>query len=155
MTGVDRRVKLLEILRSASADLADVHEKKMFGCDALFARGRIFALIWKTGRIGVKLPEAARYEALASQRGAAPWTLGDKVIKSWVLVPPKLEDPKALGPWLEEAHAMASASPKKKKAAKRTTAKKAAAKKPKRAKVALRAGRSTPRQSTPRQSARK
>lgn len=146
MGAVQRRVKLLEILRSASADLPDVHEKKMFGCDALFASGRIFALIWKTGRIGVKLPEPDRYEALASQRGAAPWTLGEKVIKSWVLVPPKLEEPKALGPWLAEAHAMARASPKKKAAAKKPAAgKKPAAKESVKPKVRL--GRSKPRQS--------
>jgi hypothetical protein len=113
------RVKLLEVLRDASKDLPDVIEKKMFGCEALFTTGGIFALVWKTGRIGVKLPIAARYEALASQKGAAPWTAGPKTMAHWVLVPPKLETSRSLEPWLREAHAMAGVAPEKKRAAKK------------------------------------
>lgn len=135
------RAKLLEVLRRASAGLDGVVEKKMFGCEALFTKGRVFALVWKTGRIAVKLPVVERYQALATQEGAAPWTAGSKVMGGWVLVPPKLEDPKALGPWLEEAHAMATAPPAKKAPARKVAAKNAAAKE--RATSEARAGTTT------------
>lgn len=127
-----QREKLLEVLRTASADLPDVIEKKMFGCEALFTTGGIFALLWKTGRIGLKLTDEKRYAALASQKGAEPWAPGAKVMRGWVLVAPKLEEPKALAPWLAEAHAMASdvksatSKPKKKTVAKKSTPKKRA-----------------------------
>jgi hypothetical protein len=133
------RAKLLGVLRTATrlAGLPDILEKKMFGCEALFTTGGIFALVWKTGRIGLKLPDDARHAALLSQKGAAPWTAGPKVMGGWVLVPPKLEEPKALLPWLTEAHAMASAgaptkktTAKKNASAKKTATKKPAAKKP-------------------------
>lgn len=121
--------KLVEVLRAASGELPDVTEKKMFGCDALFARGKIFAMVWKTRRIAVKLTDAERHAVLAKQKGAEPWSPGGMGVKNWLLVPPALEKPAALRPWLAEAHAMAAAkaepAPKKKAAAKK---KKAAAK---------------------------
>jgi hypothetical protein len=123
--------KLLEVLRTATAGLADVTEKAMFGCGAFFAKGRMFALVWRSGRsgrIGLKLPEAARYDALASQAGAAPWKPNDRAMGSWLLVPPTLEDAEVLVPWLEEAHAMAAAALAKKPAAKKPAAKKPVAK---------------------------
>ena len=113
------RSKLLATLRDAAAPLADVDEKKMFGCEALFRNGAIFALVWKTGRIGVKLPDAARFEALASQKGTEPWRAGPMVMSHWLLVPPSIDrDAKKLAPWVKEAHAMAgpvvkTAKPKK------------------------------------------
>lgn len=101
------RAELLQLLRTSTASLPDVIEKKMFGCEAFFTMGTIFALVWKTGRIALKLPALDRYQALASQKGAEPWTAGTKVMSGWILVPPKLEEPRALAPWLKEAHAFA------------------------------------------------
>lgn len=128
------RAKLLATLRTAAARLPDVEEKKMFGCEALFVNGAIFALVWKEGRIGVKLPVAPRFDALAGQKGAVPWKAGPMVMAHWLLVPPAIDaDPKMLAPWVKEAHAMAAAGlgatkrPKKKtvaKAKKKTAAKK-------------------------------
>ena len=104
------RSRLLATLRTAAARLADVDEKKMFGCEALFVNGAIFALVWKTGRIGVKLPDSSRFEALASQKGAEPWKAGPMVMAHWLLVPPSIDvDAKKLAPWVAEAHAMAAA----------------------------------------------
>lgn len=106
---VDRST-LLATLRSASERLADVEEKKMFGCEAFFVKGAIFALVWKTGRIGVKLPDEARFAALASQKGAERWSAGPKVMAHWLLVPSAIAgDAKKLAPWVKEAHAMAAA----------------------------------------------
>lgn len=123
------RSKLLATLRTAAERLPDVEEKKMFGCEALFVNGAIFALVWKEGRIGVKLPAADRFDALAAQKGAAPWKAGPMVMTHWLLVPPAVDaDAKRLAPWLKEAHAMAAAGlgatkrPKKTTASKKTTA---------------------------------
>lgn len=110
LAAADDRAALWKTLREAAAPLRDVDEKKMFGCEALFANGAIFALVWKTGRIGVKLPEESRYGALLSQKGAEPWRAGPMVMAHWVLVPSAVErDLKKLAPWVAEAHAMAAA----------------------------------------------
>jgi len=102
------RATLWKTLREAAAALRDVDEKKMFGCEALFTNDAIFALVWKTGRIGVKLPEESRYGALLSQKGAEPWRAGPMVMAHWVLVPAPVErDVKKLAPWVAEAHQMA------------------------------------------------
>ncbi len=128
------RSKLLATLRTAAERLPDVDEKKMFGCEALFVNGAIFALVWKTGRIGVKLPEPARFEALAALKGTEPWKAGPMVMAHWLLVPPSVDaDAKKLAPWVKEAHGMAAAglgATKKKPAAKKkaATKKKAASK---------------------------
>lgn len=103
------RAELLETLRKAAATLREVEERKMFGCEALFTRGSIFALVWKTGRIGVKLPDEGRFGELARQKGAEPWRAGPMVMAHWLLVPPSLEDAKKLAPWVKEAHEMAAA----------------------------------------------
>ncbi len=111
----DRR-QLLETLRKAAAPLRGVDERWMFGCPALFAGDAIFALVWgassprpSAARIGVKLPDAARFDALAKQKGAEPWRAGPMVMAHWLLVPPALEDATKLAPWVQEAHAMAVA----------------------------------------------
>jgi TfoX/Sxy family transcriptional regulator of competence genes len=104
------RSELWATLREVAGRLSDVDERKMFGCEALFTKGAIFALVWKTGRIGVKLPEESRYGALLSQNGAEPWRAGPMTMAHWVLVPPGMEgDRRKLAPWVAEAHGMAAA----------------------------------------------
>jgi len=104
------RSRLLATLRAAAERLPDVGEKKMFGCEALFVNGAIFALVWKAGRIGVKLPEPKRFDALAALKGAEPWRAGPMAMAHWLLVPPSIDaDANKLAPWLKEAHAMAAA----------------------------------------------
>ena len=101
---------LLARLEAVAAALPAVTRKKMFGCEALFADGTIFALIWKTGRIGLKLPDAAAFEGLMALPGAAPWQAGEKVMGHWVLVPEAFHaDEPALRGWAERAHALALA----------------------------------------------
>jgi TfoX/Sxy family transcriptional regulator of competence genes len=95
----------------------DVSTKRMFGCDAFFRGDTIFALIWKTGRIGVKLPETSAFHQLMAMPGAAPWQAGNKVMSSWVLVPEEFhDDPKALAQWVSRAGELALAAPTKKTA---------------------------------------
>ena len=97
----------LRELVEASAGKLPHTWKRMFGCDAAFVDGKIFALIWKTGRIGLKLPERERLDALLALDGAEPWTPGGmKAMSSWVLVPESLhDDTDSLTDWVREAHA--------------------------------------------------
>ncbi len=53
--------ELEEILNSVANKLPKVSSKKMFGCHAMWADGNVFAMVWKHGRIGVKLPEEKQY----------------------------------------------------------------------------------------------
>lgn len=101
---------LLELLETATAGLPGVHKKRMFGCDALFADAEIFALVWKTGRIGVKLTDPADYLTLLELPGAEQWHAGSKAMSHWVLAPEELhDDPPALTPWIRRAHDQATA----------------------------------------------
>lgn len=100
---------LHEKLVAAVVGLADVNEKKMFGCQALFAGANIFALVWKLGRLGLRLPDDKKFEELMSFEGAEPWKAGPMTMSHWVLVPPKFhDDPKALAAWVKRAHALAA-----------------------------------------------
>ena len=81
----------------------------MFGCNCLFTdgksfEGKIFALVWKEGRIALKLPLSAG--ELLRQRGARPWTIGRKKMGAWVLLPESFhDDAELLRQWALRAHA--------------------------------------------------
>lgn len=113
------------LLDAASEHLPRVAPKQMFGCRALFADGTIFALVWKTGRVAVKLTVESDYAQLMRQPGAAPWTAGTMKMSGWVMVPSAWHDDEAkLKPWVDKAHAQALSAPKRaaKKKAKKTPA---------------------------------
>ncbi|HEY1908402.1 MAG TPA: TfoX/Sxy family protein [Myxococcaceae bacterium] len=104
------RTLLLE-LRSRLDDLTDglprVTVRRMFGCDAFLAGGAIFAMVWRVGRIGLRLPDALLPE-LRALPGADPWRHRDMVVRQWVLVPESFhDDAEALAPWVRKAHAAA------------------------------------------------
>lgn len=110
---------LIELVEDSTADLTDVTRRRMFGCDAYFAGDQIFVLLWKTGRIGVRLPDPAAYAQLLAQDGAEPWQIGEKTMSHWVLTSEDLhDDPAALTPWIRRAHGLARAAPPAKKTAK-------------------------------------
>src|SRR5438552_10102946 len=111
---------LLARLEAAAQGLPNVAKKRLFGCDGLFANGNIFALVWKTGRIGVRLPDEGAHAELLALPGAAPWKPSPKMtIAHWVLVPEAMHDEaRALAAWVRRAHALAvkpAAPPRKKK----------------------------------------
>lgn len=109
---------LKTLIEDAAAPLPMVHARRMFGCDTLFADGNIFALVWKDGRLGLRLSDAALYEALMALPGAEPWAVADghKPMSHWVLVPEAFhDDPPALAAWTARAHALAMAAPRKPK----------------------------------------
>lgn len=113
---------LRERLESAIGARKDVTRKRMFGCEAYFRDDRMFALVWKEGRIAVKLPDEESYAALAKLKGAEAWSPGGKMkMGAWLLVPAAWnEDDDKLRPWVDRAHAQARAAeaPKAKKKAK-------------------------------------
>ena len=118
---------LRELVEESTEDLSHVTVKRMFGCDAFFADGTIFGLIWKTGRIGLKLTEDEPLCELTKMPGSDPWTAGNRTMSHWVLVPPRFhKDRKSLGKWVKKAHTLALSKPKSK--AKASPKKKAPAK---------------------------
>lgn len=118
---------LRELFEESTEDLSNVTIKRMFGCDAFFADENIFGLIWKTGRIGLKLTDDEPLCELTKMPGSEPWTAGNRTMAHWVLVPPQFhDDRKSLVKWVKKAHALALAKPK----GKAKTKPKASAKKP-------------------------
>jgi DNA transformation protein len=104
------RTLLLE-LRSRLDDLTDglprVTVRRMFGCDAFLAGGAIFAMVWREGRIGLRLPDDLLPE-LRALPGADPWRHRDMVVRQWVLVPESFhDDTDGLAAWVHKAHAAA------------------------------------------------
>lgn len=100
--------ELRALLARVSERWAGVTQRKMFGCNAFFADKTIFGLIWKTGRIGLKLPERDSYDAVMGLDGAQPWTAGKRTMSHWVLVPPAFhDDPATLQHWAKIAHRLA------------------------------------------------
>lgn len=105
-------VHLKGLLDTAAEPLAGVTWRRMFGCDAAFARDQIFGLIWKDGRIGLKLPEASA--ELLEMPGASPWAPGGTAMRHWVLVPEELhDDEEELARWVARAHSLALLAPPK------------------------------------------
>lgn len=96
---------LIELVEASTAGLKDISLRRLFGCDAFFVGEHIFVLLWKDGRIGVKLRDAGAHARLLALPGAEPWRMGPKVAAHWVLVPEEMhDDSEALTPWIREAY---------------------------------------------------
>lgn len=131
-TPKEKIAELENILNSAATTLPKVTSKKMFGCHALWADGNVFALVWKHGRIGVKLPDESSYQTLLAASGAEPWKAGPMQMAHWVLVPESFHSKAAeIKKWAAKAHDQCSKLEKKKKKAAKKAPSKAAKKKTK------------------------
>lgn len=110
MNTLDAHLKAL--LDEVIAPLAAVSTRRMFGCDAWFARGNIFTLVWD-GRVAVKLPQTTDYAAALCEPGAVGWKpmpSAKNPMAHWVLVSEEHHDDlDALGAWVRRAHALATA----------------------------------------------
>lgn len=98
--------KLGAALDAAAKGLPLTAAKPMFGCHALFADSQVYALVWKTGAIGVRLEDAAAFAKAMALSGSKPWTAGDRTMAHWVLLAPATEA-RRLKTWVETAHALA------------------------------------------------
>lgn len=112
---------LERLLNDAVKDLKSTSAKKMFGCHAIWSNDQVFALVWKHGRLGFKLPDTDTYGELMGKTGADPWKAGPKQMAHWVLVPESFhKKPAELKKWAAKAQELCSkleAKPAKKKAA--------------------------------------
>ena len=121
----DKIAGLETALNEAASGLEKVTGKKMFGCHALWADGNVFGLIWKEGRIGLKLTDEADFAKLMKTSGATPWKAGSMAMSNWVLVPKSFHEKTAeLMQWTRKAHQQALSAPKKKGVAKKKIVKK-------------------------------
>ena len=126
-------LELEAVVNGVADGLPKLKAKRMFGCHAVFANDAVFGLVWKEGRIGVRLPDAEKFDALMDLKGSVPWKAGNMTMSHWVLVPASMhEDKRALKKWLQVAHDLAlhvPAKPAKKAVAKKKVTKKKATKK--------------------------
>lgn len=106
---------LREMLDEATQRLRGIATKRMFGCHAVFANSNIFGMVWKAGRLGLKVPDATLHAKLMGLEGAGPWCPGNKTMSYWVLVPETFhDDPDELASWVRIAHRLAIAGAKAK-----------------------------------------
>jgi TfoX/Sxy family transcriptional regulator of competence genes len=120
--------KLENILNTAASALPKITSKKMFGCHALFVNENVFSLVWKHGRLGVKLPDEKVYQSLMDKDGSEPWRAGPMKMAHWVLVPESFHSkPAELKKWVQMAHDLVKNIEKKPNKAKSKTSKKAKA----------------------------
>lgn len=112
----DIRGHLKELVDGTALKLQGVTHRKMFGCDAWFSRGQIFSLIWKTGRVGVRLPDALAFKEALALSGAEPWAVAAKMkpMAHWVLLPEAFnDDDELVAVWVKRAHVLAKPPAKK------------------------------------------
>jgi TfoX/Sxy family transcriptional regulator of competence genes len=121
---------LRELIEEGSTGLPGVAPRRMFGCDAFFAFGNIYALIWREGRIALRMPASEAFEELRALPGADSWSVGSgKTMAGWVLVPEDFHDePELLGKWIRRAYDFAARIPPKQPKSRAKAAPKAAAK---------------------------
>lgn len=106
---------LLSLLVDLTAELPEVTGRRMFGSDALFANGTIFAIVWD-GRVTLRFPAEDHFAAAMALPGAGlfdPMGTG-KTMGRWVCLPEAFhDDVEALAPWVEVAHRLAMSEPPK------------------------------------------
>ena len=106
--------RLKAVFDGAMAGLKDVEPKKLFGCDGYFVNGNIFGLVWREGRMGLRLESEEDRQALLALEGAGPWRMGPMTMRLWVLLPPDWHrQPAKLRQWAAKAWAQAAERPEK------------------------------------------
>jgi len=106
---------LMALLLDAVEGLPLVVKKRMFGFEALWADGRIFALAWQ-GRIALRIPDEKTAAELAAIRGSHAFSLEEGKTTpagaGWINVPESFhDDPHELRRWARRAHEMALQQP--------------------------------------------
>ena len=110
----DEMTRLKATFDGAMAGLKGVEPKKLFGCDGYFINGNIFGLVWKEGRLGVRLTNAEQQAELLELAGANVWKAGPMIMRHWVLLPPDWhKKPAHLKEWARAAYEQALERPDK------------------------------------------
>ena len=106
--------RLKAVFDGAMAGLEGVEPKKLFGCDGYFVNGNIFGLVWKEGRLGLRLTVDEDRSELMALEGAGSWQVGPMTMKLWVLLPPGWHSqPAKLKAWSRKAYEQATERPPK------------------------------------------
>ena len=106
---------LMSLLLDAVEGLPLVEKKRMFGFEALWADGRIFALAWR-GRIALRMPDPKAAAGLAALPGTHVFTIDEGKTtpagSRWLNVPESFhDDPHALRRWAGRAYDLALKEP--------------------------------------------
>jgi len=112
MSTMDRHLQ--ELFVTALQPFPFISRRPMFGCDAFFARGNIFGLVWD-GRVVLKLPDRKTFEAALALSGALPWKpmpAAKNPMAHWVVMGESLHDDAELfGDWVGRAYRLAMDAP--------------------------------------------
>lgn len=120
----DDLMRLKAVFDGAMAGLDGVETKRLFGCDGYFMNGNIFALVWKDGRLGLRLTDASSHATLLAMEGADPWRMGGELMRHWVLLPVGMHTKAAqLKAWASRAWKQAAERPAKEAVTRRKAAK--------------------------------
>lgn len=101
---------LLDLLLTAAEPLPGVTRRKMFGAEAVFVHGRIFAAV-HDDRLVMKFASQESFDAL-SRLGGEPWSpAGNEMrMSGWLRAPESFhDDDEAVAQWTRRAHAEAHA----------------------------------------------
>jgi TfoX/Sxy family transcriptional regulator of competence genes len=110
----EEMTRLKATFDGAMAHLKQVEPKRLFGCDGYFVNGNIFGLVWKEGRLGVRLTDEAKQAEVLALPGAAPWKAGPMVMRHWVLLPTDWhKKPLILKQWARLAYELALERPER------------------------------------------
>jgi TfoX/Sxy family transcriptional regulator of competence genes len=122
---VEEMTRLKATFDGAMAGLRDVEPKRLFGCDGYFVNGNIFGLVWKEGRLGLRLSDTSKQAEVLALPGAGPWKAGPMVMRHWVLLPPDWHrKPAVLKLWSRLAYDLASERPEKTSVTRKSVVKK-------------------------------
>jgi TfoX/Sxy family transcriptional regulator of competence genes len=108
MNSMDQHLR--DLFDAALGPLPFVTRRPMFGCDAFFAKGNIFGLIWD-GRVVLKLPQKKLFDEAEAMAGAMPWKpmpAAKNPMAHWVVMGEALHDDGELfAQWVAKAHQLA------------------------------------------------
>jgi hypothetical protein len=97
--------ELVTLLEESSEGLGDVETTEAYGCDAVSARGRPYALVSPDGRIAVRLPDWDLFTAAFELPGSDAFYENHRRIGHWVLLPGAVRyDHAAIREWVRRAH---------------------------------------------------
>ena len=110
----EEMTRLKATFDGAMAGLKGVEPKMLFGCDGYFVNGNIFGLVWKEGRLGLRLTDAELQAEVLELAGANVWKAGPMIMRHWVLLPPAWhKKPALLKEWSKVAYELALERPEK------------------------------------------
>ena len=106
---------LRRLIDNLCLDWSGVMSKRMFGTDAWFVNGNIFAILDTAKEsVGVRLSHPEGFKAARALKGASDFAPGEQAMKNWVILPQKLSKKETeFESYLRQAYDSAAALPSK------------------------------------------